>query len=167
MKLKRSPLQWAAELLSLLAIVGEGVYLLVIWAGLPETLPSHFGADGTPDAFSGKPMLLIFWGIAVVLYLVFTTVGQLPRFWNLPETLTEKSKPAFFAITRSLLVSLKLTTTLGFGWVLITTVNSRSFGIVFVLLLAAAVLTTVSFYFIRLFRLSLADARAAIKEELE
>ena len=166
-KWKLTPFQLTAELLALLAVAGTAVYLGVVWAGLPEQIPSHFGTDGTPDAFSGQPMLLLFFFLSLGLYLAFTVVSLLPRSWHLPVPVSEKNRPALYSLTRTLIVSMKLISTVAFGWVIFTTANSRRIGILFILLLLAALICSVGAYFVRSFRISLADARELIQRDME
>ncbi len=166
-KIKPTPFQLAAEVLALLAVIGTAVYLGLIWAGLPEQLPSHFGPDGVPDAWSGKPILLLFFFLSLGLYLLFTVVELLPRIWNLPISVSQKSKPALYSLTRTLIGSLKLISTVGFGWVIIATANARRTGVLFIILLIAALMASMGTYFIRSFRISLADARESLRQDME
>ena len=62
---------------------------------------------------------------------------------------------------------MKLISTVAFGWVIFTTANSRRIGILFILLLLAALICSVGAYFVRSFRISLADARELIQQDME
>lgn len=50
------------------------VYLLYIFPGLPDTLPVHFGLNGTPDRYGSKTEFLaaplILMGMSVLVYLL-------------------------------------------------------------------------------------------------
>lgn len=166
-KILPTPFQLVTESLALLTVVGTAVYLGMIWASLPEQIPSHFGPDGAPDAWSGKPMLLLFFFLSLGLYLLFTVVELMPRIWNLPISVSEKSKPILYSLTRTLIGSLKLISTVGFGWVIYTTANERQIGVVFLILLIVALIASMGGYFFRSFRLSLEDAREALKQGIE
>lgn len=112
-------------------------------------------------------MLLLFFFLSLGLYLLFTVVELMPRIWNLPISVSEKSKPILYSLTRTLIGSLKLISTVGFGWVIYTTANERQIGVVFLILLIVALIASMGGYFFRSFRLSLEDAREALKQGIE
>lgn len=45
---------WLTYLLALAVLAGTQLYGLTLYAALPETIPTHWGASGAPDAFSAK-----------------------------------------------------------------------------------------------------------------
>lgn len=58
-------------------------YILVayFWNQFPEQIPTHFGMDGEPDAYSSKVVgLIIFPGINILMYFLFLVLPKIdPR----------------------------------------------------------------------------------------
>lgn len=56
------------------------LYLALIWNQLPETVPTHFGLNGQPDAYGSKWTLIILSAVSIGMYFLMRYVPQLdPR----------------------------------------------------------------------------------------
>lgn len=51
---------WLTYLLALAILIGTQLYGLSLYAALPETIPTHWGASGAPDAFAAKSPSSVF-----------------------------------------------------------------------------------------------------------
>jgi len=70
----------AIALLAVAASVGLSWYF---YASLPDRVPSHFSADGTPDGYSSKEFLICLeLGMTVLLYGVLTFIPRIDPFWK-------------------------------------------------------------------------------------
>ena len=62
------------------------IYLLSIWNSLPESIPVHFGFNGTPDKYGPKNQIF-FWPagcflLSILVYLLLTNIYKLdPKRW--------------------------------------------------------------------------------------
>jgi uncharacterized membrane protein len=66
-------LMWAVIVVPLL-------YLALVWNQLPETVPTHFGISGKPDAYGPKWTLMLLSAVSVGMYFLLRYVPQLdPR----------------------------------------------------------------------------------------
>jgi len=64
-------------------IVAMCVLSLVFYPRLPESIPSHFAADGTPDTFSPKlELMLILIGTVIGFYMLLTVLPLLDPLWK-------------------------------------------------------------------------------------
>jgi uncharacterized membrane protein len=68
-------LRWPLEVLSLLALLAQLIYLRLRWSSLPEKIPMHFGITGKPDRWHGRWSLLLFAAISIGLYVTMTIVS--------------------------------------------------------------------------------------------
>ena len=84
----------------------------VSYAGLPQTIPVHFGADGSPDGYGPKSTLVLFPVMSIVFFGIFTGVSYLvevsrqptpPAFPFLMRILVAESVWMFFFIVLSTL----------------------------------------------------------------
>lgn len=70
----RGPI-WLTYLVGLAILVGTQLYGLGLYAGLPETIPTHWGPSGAPDAFADKSPGTVFgmlWvGAGMIVLLAF------------------------------------------------------------------------------------------------
>ena len=64
-----SPLDRGLELLALFALVCCGIAVLLRWFVLPDSIPMHFGVDGSPDRFGSKHELWALLGVFALTYL--------------------------------------------------------------------------------------------------
>lgn len=64
-----SPLDRGLEFLALFALVCCGIAVLLRWFVLPDSIPMHFGVDGSPDRFGSKHELWALLGVFALTYL--------------------------------------------------------------------------------------------------
>lgn len=57
---------------SILLLIANIVYKIVIYPSLPKQIPIHFGVDGTPDDFASKQNI---WILTVISILVFALLN--------------------------------------------------------------------------------------------
>lgn len=77
--------------------IGKVCILLLIalpiyyYGKLPDSIPSHFGGDGTPDKFSNKDSIWIMPFIGTFLYIGLSYLNKLPHIFNYPTEITEEN----------------------------------------------------------------------------
>ncbi|CAN5435770.1 SdpI family protein [soil metagenome] len=80
------------------------LFVAYFWKQFPEQVPTHFGFDGSPDAYSDKVTgLLIFPGINILMYFLFIALPKIDPSKKGQIFYQDKSK---FAIVRTLLHAL-------------------------------------------------------------
>lgn len=55
----------------LITVIGIAV---IYWDKLPQTIPMHFNAEGTPDGWGSKGTIFILPGVSLFIYLLFTVI---------------------------------------------------------------------------------------------
>lgn len=50
------------------------IYCFIIWSHLPDTIPTHFGMNGRPNGWMGRPAIFIMPATGVFLYAVFLVI---------------------------------------------------------------------------------------------
>ena len=63
-------------------------FSLVIYADLPEVIPSHFSLSGEADRFSNKGSFLFLPLLALVMFFGFTFLGRSPHKFNYLKPIT-------------------------------------------------------------------------------
>jgi len=86
-------------LLQAISLAALALLLWITWSALygPNHLtgriPTHFGLDGTPNAWGDPKMLLMLPAVAVFLYLLMTVAGRFPGAFNYPVRVTAQNRP--------------------------------------------------------------------------
>ncbi len=114
------------DVLNLLLIAGMVGFALWTWPSLPERIPTHFGIDGQPDAWSDKSLFSWFSlpAVGFGLYLLMGWFRRLlprkPRWVNLPDQrrlsdLPEAARPPVLDMLASFLALVQTELLLIFG----------------------------------------------------
>lgn len=146
MKIEYTKLQRILEGISLVFLVAPFVFLPILWDGLPDAIPMHYGAAGEPDAWGGKSILIALPLISLVLYGLFTFVSLFPGKWNVPKAASETHKRLIYQYTHTLLLSEKLIIAIALAYVILTLAYELGLGIWFLPVLLIAVATPVMVY---------------------
>lgn len=75
---------------------------------LAGRIPTHFGANGRPDAWGPSAMLLVLPAVAVGLYILMTLVARYPSVFNYPVRVTPQNRPRLEAAALSMIAWLKM-----------------------------------------------------------
>ncbi len=109
-QLRNLPLSSLEKSLEFVSVIGLilGITLLSIsWSALPESMPRHFNFAGSPDAWGGKNIELIFPIISLIIYAGITIMSRFPHIINYPYPLTAENSQRQALIGRSFLYWLK------------------------------------------------------------
>lgn len=121
-------LWWMVEIASLGVFLFGPALLYSEWAGLPDTVPTHFGLDGTPNATGGKSSLLVLCAVNAAVYALLSASAFYPNLINLPGPRT----PAANATRVSVARVMKLEISALFScilWGIIEVANGRASGL--------------------------------------
>lgn len=77
-------LRRASMVLSVLIMLAVTIWLVAIWPTVPESVPTHFGADGSPSAYGGKSSLLSQLIAGWTVVILFIVMEFFPQLWNIP-----------------------------------------------------------------------------------
>jgi uncharacterized membrane protein len=116
-KIKLTKLDYALEVIAVLLLVAMWGFLFYYYPALPEKVPVHFGADGQPDAFGPKSMLLVLAITASVLSIVMLICARFPRWANYPVKVTEDNAGRLYRHCASLLRELGIGINITFLWI--------------------------------------------------
>lgn len=100
----RGPVLSRWDLLPLLGAVGLLLLCQRLWARLPDSLPTHFGSDGRPNAWTPKaaaPWLML--GIPLAVWVLLLVIGT----WATPPD------PERVAVQRRIMAPMRALTVLG------------------------------------------------------
>lgn len=78
----------AVGFFALLLLIGIPIYY---YNDLPEIIPRHFDADGTPDGYSGKNIIWLLPAIGTVISLSMYWLSKRPHIYNYTQKITEEN----------------------------------------------------------------------------
>jgi len=79
------------ELISISFIILTWVYTIIQYGNLPETIPTHFNAQGIADGFSDRITIWLIPGIVTVLYSGLFILNKYPHWHNYMVNISEEN----------------------------------------------------------------------------
>jgi uncharacterized membrane protein len=99
------------------------VQLIIVYPDLSQQVPTHFGRSGSPDAWGDKSSLLIMPIVTIILYAGLTVLNYFPYLFNYPIGITAENAQRQYQYAKSLLTTLKFTTTGLFLYIQLQTIS--------------------------------------------
>jgi len=114
------------------------IYLVSIWNSLPETIPVHFGMNGTPDKY-GQRNEIFLWpaictALSILVYLLLTNIYKLD-----PKRSTPKLSGTFLKIAMAVVIFISCITIILLSW----TVKQHTIGLNLLLVMIGLLLAYV------------------------
>jgi len=97
------------------------VYIIVIYENLPDIIPIHYNALGSPDNFGKKWMILSLPIVSTVLFIGLTLLNYFPESFNYPTKINEDNALIQYTYATRLIRYLKLVIVFIFGILLYQT----------------------------------------------
>ena len=104
-------------------LIGTLLYLILGWSSFPDQIPAHYNAAGEIDRYGGKGEIFF---IEVVMWLMYLGIGLLekyPESWNTGVKVTPANREKVYCTVRYFIKTLKLSTTLIFAFLVITSLQ--------------------------------------------
>jgi len=90
----------------LLVIIGWAMTYLA-YNNLPESVPVHYGIDGTADRYGSKNSLIWLSVLNTVMVAVLSILALYPHKFNFPVKITAENAQAEYSKARMLVISIK------------------------------------------------------------
>ena len=111
------------EALAAICLVYMVAQFLIEYPGIEKSVPINFDGDGTPEAWGDKTSLLIIPAVSIFLYAGLTILNRSPHIFNYPVPITEENASKQYQLAKSLISTLKFTTTGLFLYIQLQTIN--------------------------------------------
>jgi uncharacterized membrane protein len=153
----RSGLDWMLEGVSAIALVFAIGDVAMHWSMLPERIPVHFGAAGSPNGWGGRSMLLFLLATTVAMAVVLTVAERYQRLINIPMSV-DRDSPVVRRLLRSMVIMLKAVMMLSFVWIVDLTMRTAvgeasGLGRGFLPVFVAGIVAPLIYYLVKLARL--------------
>ena len=117
----------------ILDIVALAALIVLLWITysalyasepLPARIPIHFNIFGQPDYWGPATLLIVFPGLALIMYLLITLVSRYSRSFKYPFRVTSKDRPKAEGIALDMLCWLRAEAICLMTWVQFATIGS-------------------------------------------
>ena len=99
---------FSVNIICLILLVGNLVYLIIVWGSIPEQIPAHFDGAGNITRYGGKGELLIMPIINWAMFVGISLIERFPKIWNTGVRVTEENRWRIYRIIKNLIVTEKL-----------------------------------------------------------
>ena len=123
-KPEMGPVDLLLEVISIILLLGFFGYTFYYFRKLPDTIPTHFNAAGTPDDYSGKESFWVLPGIGLFIYLLMTLIALIPHRFNFAVKITPENAMKQYTLALRFIRLLKLLILALFFYISISTVRS-------------------------------------------
>ncbi|WP_283170749.1 DUF1648 domain-containing protein [Curtanaerobium respiraculi] len=121
--MKRDRISTAISLICAAITAATFVHLLLSWVTMPDIIPTHYGADGTIDAWGGKARAFFPPIVMLLMLILFEWVERHPKIWNTGVRVTDENRVRVYGCLRALVISLKLIIIVAFAVISATQVS--------------------------------------------
>jgi hypothetical protein len=139
------------------AIIAPLVYLALNWSAMPDSVPSHFGINGQPDAWGPRWHLFLLPAFAVLIVALLSVGKRFSNRFRYPVAVTAENHERQRRLGLELLDELRLVVAILLGYMSIqqmrTALNlANGLGVGIMIVLVAAVFGTIGVYYARAVR---------------
>lgn len=107
MKVQKDSFARIGHAVSAALVVATFVHVAVSWGTMPDSIPAHYGIDGTPDAWGGKDSALVAPCAMLLIFGIFFVTSRHPGLWNTGVTVTEQNRDAVYRVLGRLIASIE------------------------------------------------------------
>ena len=123
MKTKPSKTERILEALGWIMLIGTLMYLIIGWSSFPDQIPAHYNAAGEIDRYGSKWEIVFIEAVMWLLYLGIGLLEKYPEIWNTGVKVTPANREKVYCTLRYFIKTLKLSTTLIFAFLVITSLQ--------------------------------------------
>lgn len=124
--MESGPLDRVLEVAGWVVLAALWTYTVSAVFEAPETVPTHFDGNGSPDDFGSRWSLFILPAIGTFVFLVLTLIGRFPHIFNYGLKITQENAAYQYRLATRFLRVLKLSVLLVLGLVVRISINAAS-----------------------------------------
>ena len=106
-KIKHSRGDQSVELIGWLLLLCTWCFIMLVYPGLPATVPTHFNASGRADAYGSKSTLYLLPVISTLIFAGMTVLNKYPHIYNYPSVVTTENAYRLYSIATRVIRYLK------------------------------------------------------------
>ena len=152
-KIERNVLDIFEAIVSLSALVGVTLYLILAWNTIPAKVPMHYNAAGEVNQWGSKSGLIIFPIISWMIYGMITLIERYPQIWNTGVRITKENREQVYRLLKDLIAWVKMITLSIFGCLTVLSSLARSLPVWYLLAFVVLLFGVIAYYIVRITRI--------------
>ena len=148
---KRTRLVWIVDCLCAVLLISMTVWVACRYAALPDRIPTHYGADGVINGYSGKSMIWVLLAITWFVVGLLSVAELFPKYWNIPFKVTKENRARVLTIAWHMLSTTKLIITGVFAYLTIKVTQGGNLAAYFTPIFITAICLNSLYWVVRLF----------------
>ena len=147
---KRTRLVWIVDCLCAVLLISMMVWVACRYAALPDRIPTHYGADGVINGYSGKSMIWVLLAITWFIVVLLSVAELFPKCWNIPFKVTKENQARVLTIAWHMLSTTKLIITGVFAYLTIKGTQGGNLSAYFAPIFISAISLNSLYWVVRL-----------------
>lgn len=157
LSIPKTPMEFFLNIIAILLLIGNFIYLWTQWETLPRQIPIHFNMAGEADGWGNKALIWLLPVLGVGLWIGLTILEKFPHTYNYLN-LTEQNVERQYKNARMMINALKNESIFFFvylSWKSVQTAHGyqAGFGVWDILLFLLVIFGSLGFFTIRAFRI--------------
>lgn len=111
------------EVIGWILVLALWILTLTNYSDLPETIPTHYNAEGIADGFGNKDSIFTLPLIGTLLFVGMTVLNKFPHAFNYPTQITADNAQRQYTNATRMMRVLKLSVILLFGGIALQTIR--------------------------------------------
>ncbi|WP_157950958.1 DUF1648 domain-containing protein [Peribacillus acanthi] len=131
LKIPKTKFEILFDLLGLIVFIVTTIFVAQHWVDLPDSIPTHFGADGKPDDWGSKHTIWFLTAIGILTWIGMSVLERYPHIYNYMN-LTPENIEKQYKMGRILVNSLKNGMIFLFSyiqWIVIQVIEGSTVGL--------------------------------------
>ena len=149
--MKRTRQVWIVDSLCAALLISMMVWVACRYAALPDRIPTHYGADGVSNGYSGKSMIWVLLAITWFIVGLLSVAELFPKYWNIPFKVTKENQARVLTIAWHMLSTTKLIITGVFAYLTIKGTQGGNLSAYFAPIFISAISLNSLYWVVRLF----------------
>jgi hypothetical protein len=117
-KVAHKPIDRLVEYITIVLLIAPVVLLIVNYGALTDGVPMRYDTDGSVSSSGSAAMLIVLSFVSIFTYSIMTLLSFFPHTHNYPVNVTPENAPALYALSKRLLLHLKLICTALFSYLI-------------------------------------------------
>jgi uncharacterized membrane protein len=152
------PIDWLIEVIAVIMLLCTIAYTLLEFNSLPDRIPRHFDAAGSPDGFGNKGVILVMPMINTFVFIIITFAQRVPHIHNYLVKLTAENISRQYQNSIDMLRCIRFVTTIQLSYITFATVETalgrmNGLGTFFIPVTLVFIFSVLIFFVIRSYRL--------------
>lgn len=153
MKTTYTKVQKSMEATGAILMASYLLFMLLVWADVPEQIPAHFDVSGVTDRWGDRIELIMVLLVAILLYAGLTWITLHPQVWNVPSAKDEVQEAHIYRTTMTMLIAIKVELLMTFFYISVSQVMVRDLHPIYLPSYLTVLFGTLAFFLVRMYRI--------------